>query len=1166
MFALKLKYNKSWEYVLDFLTELLSEFEIPKRRLRDFVEKAIVDLDSHTCEERQELYAINLDLDYVGPACADLGITRRKVLDVTKLTGVSSDVVTNQLIIEIYDLCKKDRIDEEYIVLVLQNLLPSMNLETKEVQKCVRSLKSQQQNLAKNKTRSEKYENFMNELFTFPSEITDVNRKMKNVENYPKERLENRLRAQSHLMDNLKGDIATLQGIIETKNNQISDLEKKISLNENKIKKQTDQLIKQEEQLKSISKQNENIKEDLKKTRSGALYQKLRRKCYKQSSELNKLKTGNHGSEVKRLKKLVKCVRRSLYNQTQKTKFFIEMKKNMKTEIDQLKERIKNAESELSLLKSDHIITKSDEQGSPYLNDIEKCVMHLIGECDVSSTKCAQVISAVSHWVFNKNVDVKDLPSSSTCVNIMDRAQVLSKIQVGHSILNSKSWNYHSDGTTRDHNKVMGMQVDADGHMLSAGYSGVAVEDGDTLLDNAISMMNELAYVLDDGQMSPLDVVNLQKTLLSKMFATMSDRASVNKSFNSKLNDYRQQQGNETDLHMLYCNAHFLLGLSNICESTLKTIESNLSTEIGEKLGRNKNDKFRNFHSSESSAARYVRLASDSLGPRGDEKSGCRLQWESYCTEKLSKKSKITSFRMNRFNNFFEGAASLFYHRNDVIDFLSNYKDSVNLKLESVLLDAKCDYVQALIRSLGIVFYKVTGPFWALLNSNVEYLDLYVYVQKMFRHFQEWSVDSSPLLNSESLSVFDLPFDVVKEKEKTKFHLKCEKNRARFLPENLKRDPVYMSLFSENEHTEVTKEALQNIFKGFITCTQRQLSEFLPGGRYGEEPSLSLRAKMEFAKVTNLVSENEFGDLDFSQFRRRHASLHYHSGIQMVKRNKTISSWLSKKSETEQDRLLIIARNKSSDLRKRHAAAQKEIRVKIQNRLDENHRIQVEKEAKASQQKKKIIEDVHLHGGPFLDCTSIDKFMKSKMCKSAKLNVLKEEVRYMRKILEIKDNRLVIGKKTLSVLVSDIKSVLCDTPDSHLPNCSIDVLNSDHPAYKKRRCDNEISPPNDTQNHAEAFLFTSTGTWVAVAYEGDYFIGEVIEIYDESSAMIQFLTRGFKDVFRYPQIDDVDTIDSKYVFAHDFEVNLSPNGRTWSVPELNYIDDLYKQYAEYYFE
>lgn len=72
-------------------------------------------------------------------------------------------------------------------------------------------------------------------------------------------------------------------------------------------------------------------------------------------------------------------------------------------------------------------------------------------------------------------------------------------------------------------------------------------------------------------------------------------------------------------------------------------------------------------------------------------------------------------------------------------------------------------------------------------------------------------------------------------------------------------------------------------------------------GKFGMEPTTELRESMKSCKVTNLVSENAFGDLDFSQFRRRHASLHYHSGIQMVKRNKTISAWLAATPEIEQD-------------------------------------------------------------------------------------------------------------------------------------------------------------------------------------------------------------------------------------------------------------------------
>ena len=52
---------------------------------------------------------------------------------------------------------------------------------------------------------------------------------------------------------------------------------------------------------------------------------------------------------------------------------------------------------------------------------------------------------------------------------------------------------------------------------------------------------------------------------------------------------------------------------------------------------------------------------------------------------------------------------------------------------------------------------------------------------------------------------------------------------------------------------------------------------------------------MKHCKLTNLLSENKFGDLDLGMFKHRNVSVHYHSGIQMVKRNKTISTWLASK-------------------------------------------------------------------------------------------------------------------------------------------------------------------------------------------------------------------------------------------------------------------------------
>ena len=59
------------------------------------------------------------------------------------------------------------------------------------------------------------------------------------------------------------------------------------------------------------------------------------------------------------------------------------------------------------------------------------------------------------------------------------------------------------------------------------------------------------------------------KTMISKMFATMSDRSSVNKKFTEELGKHKRDisesdsTGNSSDLICLYCNAHFLLGLSH---------------------------------------------------------------------------------------------------------------------------------------------------------------------------------------------------------------------------------------------------------------------------------------------------------------------------------------------------------------------------------------------------------------------------------------------------------------------------------------------------------------------------------------------------------------------------------------------------------------------------
>ena len=174
---------------------------------------------------------------------------------------------------------------------------------------------------------------------------------------------------------------------------------------------------------------------------------------------------------------------------------------------------------------------------------------------------------------------------------------------------------------------------------------------------------------------------------------------------------------------------------------------------------------------------------------------------------------------MNRFNNFFQGAAGLFFHKSHIHQFFNDFNDSFNLKLESVLLDCDSEKVSSLIRALGIIYYAITGPFWNLLKSETHYLDQYRYIQEMLSKFEEWSQDSSILLST-AISLFpDFAVPI---------------------------DDVWRSLLGDSLcGSSLTKLTLEKIMAGFIKVTKKQLEDFLPGGVYGSASDDELKQKMK---------------------------------------------------------------------------------------------------------------------------------------------------------------------------------------------------------------------------------------------------------------------------------------------------------------------------------
>ena len=97
------------------------------------------------------------------------------------------------------------------------------------------------------------------------------------------------------------------------------------------------------------------------------------------------------------------------------------------------------------------------------------------------------------------------------------------------------------------------------------------------------------------------------------------------------------------------------------------------------------------------------------------------------------------------------------------------------------------------------------------------------------------------------------------------------------------------------------------------------------------------------------------------------------------------------------------------------------------------------------------------------------------------------------------------------------------------------------------------------------FKFSKQGEYVAVAYENDFFIGEVTDVQSTQLGTVQFLEKGYENVFKWPRVEEVCIIDSKFVFAASFDVISRNNGRTWLVPEYDELNDIYKEYHSMFF-
>ena len=274
-----------------------------------------------------------------------------------------------------------------------------------------------------------------------------------------------------------KGDLQEkvdiLTGLCKEKSDTINGMEKLVHDLETNLHSNSTKIKAIELEVQGLKIKLKEKTDVLKTLKSSATYQSLRRKKLRLQQKENKIRNKEllmKSVEVQRLKGKIKCLQRKMSAQTKLVLSIINGNKKLQKDLKDLKVEYASLDFQHAMLVSDQIELRGEGQGRPFKENVEKCVMELCCEYYIPTTKVGGVLGTVCKWLFNKE-NIDSVPSAATANIMVDRAQVLSKLQVAECMLSSERWDLHGDGTSRDGNKIIGQQVTLQtGQTLSGGF------------------------------------------------------------------------------------------------------------------------------------------------------------------------------------------------------------------------------------------------------------------------------------------------------------------------------------------------------------------------------------------------------------------------------------------------------------------------------------------------------------------------------------------------------------------------------------------------------------------------------------------------------------------------------------------------------------------------
>ena len=342
-----------------------------------------------------------------------------------------------------------------------------------------------------------------------------------------------------------------------------------------------------------------------------------------------------------------------------------------------------------------------------------------------------------------------------------------------------------------------------------------------------------------------------------------------------------------TRMNNFFCGLHFLVGLADTAEETVKLWEAQSTSKES---------------CASSGTQRLVRTACKAFHHRGSQQCGSSTLFRTYLRKEGIHKIPLAQFVGNRFNILFYDAAGVYYLQSHMVKFIeSAHGGQENRLLQAVLADLRDPVCIADCRALGLIDKVVTGPLWRKLSeSSISVLEMGSVYTEMKAMFDSWSGDSHALIEGSATL-----------KEAGDVHT----------------DEVWNALIESNATDVMTQELLHLFFAAFSAITQRLLLDHLPGGKYHVVADTVMVQETASVPTTNVAPERDFAIMDRLMREKPNASHVALESMILYSHNKT-SSWLEKQSHEEKEKLLHMAQTLAPTIRTKFKVRRREIEAK----------------------------------------------------------------------------------------------------------------------------------------------------------------------------------------------------------------------------------------------